>query len=596
MDPKDQIKERLDIYSLLSEYLDLKRAGRNYKALSPFSNEKTPSFVVSPEKNIWHDFSSGKGGDIFTFVMEVEGLSFPDALKLLAAKAGVELAEYNPKNKEIETLKKRLVKINSLARNYFLSCLGQNPTALEYLKFRGFGKEAVAQFGLGYAPDSPDGLVKILQKHAFSFVEMEQAGVARLKSGKAYDIFRGRLMIPFVDLQGNVIGFTGRLIRKDGFGPKYLNTPQTIIYNKSSFIFALNLAKEAIRKSDYSVLLEGNMDVIASFGADAPQAVAASGTALTSTQIKTLQRFSNNLILSFDGDAAGKKATLRVLEVAAPTGLNLSVAEVPAPFKDADELIKSKGPASWQLVIESAKDAFLWLIDGGFGEYDLASPSGKGQFAGLVLSLIGKLPNPVAQESYRKVLAARLDVSVESLEDLVSSTKQNSKKRPFRATKRAPDVDPNRELKLKFDNFTSILLKQEDANKLLIKLSRRLRKLLGEGFEQISSQLGEGRGQFWLKLLDSDFVEDLESSDSNSLEPAPKNDFADYKARLDLIYDQLLTNSEYSESELLVEQLKAFWEHLKDSEMSRLRELFHQDPNFMLAYQKLSSVEDPKLI
>jgi DNA primase len=305
---KEEVRAKLAIEDVIGEYVQLKRAGRNFKGLSPFSGEKTPSFYVSPDKNIWHDFSSNKGGDVFSFVMEVEGLDFREALELLARKAGVDLSVYdNAGSRERAALKKRLLEAHKWAAQYYQQSLVQNQRALEYVfKKRGLNKEVVQDFLLGYAPDSGDALVKFLEKKGFKKRELEQAGLTNRYGG---DLFRGRMMVPLMDAAGQVIGFTGRIITSDPKAPKYLNTPQTLLYDKSRHVFGLSQAKEAIRTNDYAVVVEGNLDVVSSHQAGIKGVVATAGTALTEYHLKALSRLTQNVRFSFDGDRAGLAAT-----------------------------------------------------------------------------------------------------------------------------------------------------------------------------------------------------------------------------------------------------------------------------------------------
>lgn len=262
-DAKEEIRARLNIEDVIGEYVQLQRAGRNFRGLSPFTGERTPSFYVSPDKNIWHDFSSNKGGDVFSFVMEVEGIDFRGALEQLALKAGIDMAQYDSKGaQEMAHLKRRLLEAHDLAANYYQQSLIRNQHALSYVfQKRKLSKEIVQTFRIGYAPDTGNALVTFLSKKGFSKQELDQAGLTNRYGG---DLFRGRMMVPLMDGSGKVIGFTARIINDDPNAPKYLNTPETPLYNKSRHVFGLSQAKEAIRKNDYTVIVEGNLDVVSS--------------------------------------------------------------------------------------------------------------------------------------------------------------------------------------------------------------------------------------------------------------------------------------------------------------------------------------------
>ncbi len=417
MDAVEDIKQRLNIEDVVGEYVQLKRAGRNWKGLSPFSNERTPSFMVSPEKQIWHDFSSGKGGNMFSFIMEMEGLDFKGALELLARKAGIDLEQYRSsssssraRNKE----KERLYEALELAARFYQTQLKGNREALEYLlKKRQFSKQTVLEWRLGYSPNTGDALVKFLLQKNFTQNEIKLAGLSAQRYRGTGDMFRGRIMVPLADPQGRVIGFTARLLADDPDAPKYINTPQTPLYDKSRHVFGLHLAKEAIRKTKYVVVAEGNLDVIMSHQAGVRQMVATAGTALTEPHLKALGRFTGDIRLSFDADNAGLNATERAIPIAAKTNVSLSIVTVPSG-KDPDELIR-QSPGAWQEVIERPQYALDWLMDRYAGQLDLASAQGKRQFSDITLAVIRTLTDQVEQDHYLGVVAGKIGVSREAL-------------------------------------------------------------------------------------------------------------------------------------------------------------------------------------
>ena len=363
MDAVQEIKSRLNIEDVLSEYVQLKRTGSNFKGLSPFSNEKTPSFIVSPEKQIWHDFSAGKGGDMFTFIMEVESVDFKGALELLARKAGVDLEQYQKSNTGASGAdKERLYKANELAARFYQTQLKASKKAFEYLvKKRQFSKETILDFQIGYSPNNGAALTEYLQKKGFSAAELKSAGLSIVRSGQAMDMFRGRVMIPLCDGFGRPIGFTARLLDDQDNAPKYINTPSTKLYDKSRHVYGLHLAKKAIKDSKFSVLVEGNLDVIASHQVGQKNVVATAGTALTEYQLKNLARLAPEARLAFDQDQAGLTATERAIPIASKTGLNLEIIVIPSG-KDPDELIK-KDPKLWEEAIGKSQPAFDWLLE-----------------------------------------------------------------------------------------------------------------------------------------------------------------------------------------------------------------------------------------
>lgn len=414
-DAKEEVRSRLNIEDVVGEYVQLKRAGRNFKGLSPFSGEKTPSFYVSPEKNIWHDFSSNKGGDVFSFIMEVEGMDFRQALEHLANRAGVDMSAYSSKGaQEVAKQKRRLLEAHRLATTYFQQSLLKNTAAIEYIfKKRGLSKDIVQTFQIGYAPNSGDALVQFLTKKGFSKKELAGAGLTNRFGG---DLFRGRMTVPLMDSSGQVIGFTGRILTDEPNAPKYLNTPQTLLYDKSRHVFGLSQAKEAIRKSDYAVIVEGNLDVVSSHQAGITQVVATAGTALTEAHLKALVRLTPNVRLAFDADAAGLAATERAIPIAQSVGVDLTIISLPEEVKDPDELIQ-KDPTLWQKAINDAEGVVDWLLTQYTKREDMSAPIGKRRFTTAALAVVRALKDPVEQEHYLNTIAAYTSTSLEAVKE-----------------------------------------------------------------------------------------------------------------------------------------------------------------------------------
>ncbi len=419
-DAKEEVRARLNIEDVIGEYVQLKRAGRNFKGLSPFSGEKTPSFYVSPDKHIWHDFSSNKGGDVFTFVMEVEGMDFRQALEHLARKAGVDLSIYDTKgSQEIAKRKKRLLEANDLAANYYQHCLINNQHAIDYVfKKRGLTKRIVQDFRIGYAPTSGDALTQFLSKKGFSPQELSQAGLVNRYGG---DMFRGRMMVPLMDGTGQVIGFTARIIVDDPQAPKYLNTPQTLLYDKSRHVFGLSQAKEAIRNNDYAVIVEGNLDVVSSHQVGITQVVATAGTAMTEHHLRALVRLSGHARLAFDGDKAGLAATERAIPIAQAVGIDLTIISLPDDAKDPDELIK-QDEQLWQKAINDAKPVVDWVLKQYSLREDLSSAAGKKSFTTQALNIVRALRDEVEKEHYLQKIAAYTNSSLDVLKSKLAST------------------------------------------------------------------------------------------------------------------------------------------------------------------------------
>ena len=413
MDAKEEIRSRLNIEDVIGEYVELKRAGRSYKGLSPFTGEKTPSFFVSPEKNIWHDFSSNKGGDVFAFVMEAEGMDFRQAMEFLARKAGVDLSEYQSAGaKKRSAYKKRLLAANELAARYFQQSLLRSQQAIEYVfKQRGLSRQTVQNFQIGYAPDSGTALLAALEKRGFTKREINDAGLLN-RYGK--DLFRGRMMIPLMDQGGQVIGFTGRIIGNVPNAPKYLNTPQTLLYDKGRHIFALSQAKEAIRKSGFVVMVEGNLDVVSSHQAGVAQTVATAGTSMTENHLKAVKRLTSDVRLCYDSDKAGVAATERAIELASHEGVELTIISLPDGAKDPDELIKSSVQA-WREAVTRNEPAVEWVLRQHAERCDLDTAVGRRTFTTAALRIVRGLADPVEREYYVKRIATMSHTSEEAI-------------------------------------------------------------------------------------------------------------------------------------------------------------------------------------
>lgn len=411
-DAKEEIKSRLAVEDVVGQYVELKRAGRNLKGHSPWGVDKTPSFMVSPEKGIWHDFSANKGGDIFTFVMEVEGISFKEALEKLASQAGVDLSKYHGGDSAVAKKKTRAREALSLATKYYQACLVRSKPVCEYVFYkRNLNRKTVEEFKIGYAPASGKALVEVLKKRGYTLDELDTAGLLnRFKS----DMFRNRMMVPFIDTMGNVIGFTARILDKGE--PKYLNTSETLLFNKSKFIFGLFQAKEAIRRSGYVVIVEGNMDVISSHQAGVKEAVATSGTAMTEQHLKALSNLTSDIRLAYDGDEAGVKATERAIMLAGDLGIDLTVISDYHGAKDPDELIQ-KDPKLWQEAVKHGIPAVDWLLNKYEEHLNLRRAPDKRKYSDVALKLLSYVKDEVERRTYEEKIAKKLDVEVEILRE-----------------------------------------------------------------------------------------------------------------------------------------------------------------------------------
>jgi DNA primase len=434
-DAKEEVRARLTIEEVIGQYVRLQRAGKDLKGLSPFTSEKTPSFMVSPDKHVWYDFSSNTGGDMFNFIMRVEGLDFRGALELLAQKAGVDLSHYGAGDKKIAERKKRLYELLKIATTYYQQTLLRNPRALEYIfTIRGLSKEIVQEFQIGYAPNTTQSVVDFLLKKGYSEREIKDAGMSNRRGG---DLFRSRIMIPLMDSEGRIIGFTGRLLgdlQDNGKAPKYLNTPQTLLYDKSRHVYGLSQAKEAIRKTERAVMVEGNLDVISSHQAGVKQVVAAAGTALTEHHLKTIKRFSSHILLALDGDRAGVAATERAIALSQSLDIQLEIVVLPGDAKDPDELIK-KDKKLWNTAVSHGVPAIEWLLSVYQKRYDVTTGEGKKRYTSASLRLLYTLQDEVEQEHYLQNIADVAGIRVETLLRKLSGVEIKDTSTPLRRSK-----------------------------------------------------------------------------------------------------------------------------------------------------------------
>lgn len=467
-DAKEEVRSRLNIEDVIGEYVQLKRAGRNFKGLSPFTGEKTASFMVSPDKHIWHDFSSNKGGDIFAFIMEVEGMDFRQSLEHLARKAGVDLSQYESKgSRDIARRKKRLLEANELAAQYFQHSLLKNQHALEYVfKKRKLSKQIVQDFKIGYAPASGSALVQFLQKKGFSKAELTDAGLTNRFGG---DLFRGRMTVPLMDATGQVIGFTARILGGDDpNAPKYLNTPQTLLYDKGRHVFGLSQAKEAIRTGDQAVVVEGNMDVVSSHQAGVAQVVATAGTAMTEWHLRALKRLTGKVCLAFDGDRAGLQATERAIPIASDVGVELTIVTLPEGAKDPDELIQ-QGVELWQQAIAQSVPAVDWIIAQYSQAQDMTTAQGKRAFTTAALAVVRQLGDPIEREHYEKIIATTASSTLEAVREKLARAPEVAAKK-FRTIAESATKPATRDTTAYQDDALALALLDVPSHEILARM------------------------------------------------------------------------------------------------------------------------------
>ncbi|TSD02235.1 MAG: DNA primase [Parcubacteria group bacterium Athens0714_25] len=450
----EEIKARINIVDFIGGYVRLQKAGSSWKACCPFHGEKTPSFVVNDEKQFWHCFGCGKGGDIFTFLMEMEGLEFREALKILAERAGVEISQYNA---QAEKTKNRGMEILELSAKFYQKQLWDGlgkEKILNYLFERGLQEKTVNAFQLGYAPNGWSNLADFLLERGFSMEEISRTGVVVEKQNngtvrKYYDRFRDRIVFPITDSMGRIVGFTARVAPGgDESQAKYVNTPETDFYHKGRILYGIDKAKNAIKKADQVILVEGNMDVIASFQAGIENVIAVSGTALTQQQIEIIKRYTKNLCLFFDADSAGRQAVFRSCEMAFANDLNVSII-IPKEGKDAADVVK-KSPEELKKLVKEAVGAMDYFLQNLFSRYDVNNIAEKKKIVDEAVSLISNFPKEIDKQHWGKILAQRLNIDEKIIYDEISrktrgksqylkkeEVEMNEKKLPFQAKKRS---------------------------------------------------------------------------------------------------------------------------------------------------------------
>ena len=432
----DELIARNPIEDVVGQYVNLRRSGANMFGLCPFHGEKTASFSVAPDKGMYYCFGCHKGGGVVNFMMEVEGLSYPDAVRNLAERVGLPVPDdeqYESQYKKQE----RLWAANKEAARYFHSQLNApvGKAALEYALGRGMPKATLINFGIGYAPDSWDSLVKHLRSKGYTEEELRESGLVTIsqKNGNLFDRFRDRLMFPIIDVRGNVIGFGGRIMKKDDNAAKYLNSPETLIFNKRKNLFALNLAKKS--KLGYLILVEGYMDAIAlhQYGFDC--AVASLGTALTSDGAALLSKYTDEVVLIYDGDAAGQNATQRAIPILEKAGLKVRVLQMQGA-KDPDEYLKKFGADKFKLLLEGSANRIEYQLNAIRKKFDISVDDEKVQYVQESAELISTLDSSIKREIYGKRVAEAAGISEQAMTLEVEKAGKRRRNREKRAQER----------------------------------------------------------------------------------------------------------------------------------------------------------------
>ena len=424
-----ELVERNDIVDVVGSYVRLtKRSGSNQFGLCPFHSEKTPSFSVSPDKQIYHCFGCGKGGGVINFIMEIESLTFPEAVEFLAKRVGMTMPEQED-NREAKK-RRRMLELNRDAAKFFYSCLcGPNGgPAIDYMAKREITPATAKRFGLGYAPDTWDSLIKAMKELGYSEYELFDAGLVRKgKSGGHYDAFRSRLMFPVIDVRGDVIGFSGRILGEGE--PKYMNSPETLVFNKSRNLFALNLAKKS--KSGHIILAEGNIDVVMMHQAGFDSAVASLGTSLTPEQARLISHYTKEVIIAYDSDGAGKKAAQRAIGLLDKLDVKVKVLSM-SGAKDPDEYIKTKGADAFRNLLDKSENHIDYRLQTVTDKYDLSVDEQKVAFLKEASDMVARLPGSVERQVYAIRIAGMAGVS----NDVVVQEVERRRKKLTRSAQR----------------------------------------------------------------------------------------------------------------------------------------------------------------
>ena len=426
-----EIKERIDIVDLIGEYIKLKKTGSGYQGLCPFHAEKNPSFYVSPQRQTFKCFGCGAYGDIFTFIMKIEGVEFKEALTILAQKAGVELKHFDPALNQDRQL---LFQLCEDATRFFekqLKASTEGKKALTYLLKRGIKESSIKKWRLGYAPDQWRALTDFLLKVGFQEDTIVKSGLAIPNEARhsIYDRFRGRIIFPIAGLSGRIIGFGGRVM--PGFenqGAKYINTPTTLLYDKSQVLYGLDKARVKIRELDQVILVEGYTDVIMSHQAGFTNTVSVSGTALTASQVDLLKRYSDKIVVAFDMDEAGRLATQRSVALLQEKGFLIRIVNIDNDLDPAEMIIKS--PKIWEKAVKESQSIFDFYFQRAFSKYDKETPEGRTEILQLLLPLLAKIPNKIEQSHWIQKLAQDLNVREESIISELSKGGEKPSSRP----------------------------------------------------------------------------------------------------------------------------------------------------------------------
>ncbi len=458
MDQVAEIRNKTDIVALLQEHIQLKKAGRNFKANCPFHGDKTPSLVISPERQIWHCFGCGKGGDVYTFLMEYEHIEFPEALRILADKAGIVL-QHQKVDTGLSSKKERIYAMNHLAAEFYHYLLTKHESgkqALAYLlDVRKMKPQTINTYLLGFAPRGNALTTYLMKKKQYTREEILDAGLGSPRGKDVYDFFQGRLIFPLYDHRDNVIGFSGRVLNNTDKTSKYINTRETLVYHKGLTFFGLNSAKKSIKQEDWGIVMEGEFDVISSFEEGITNAVAVKGTALTEDQVALLSRFAKKVSLCFDSDSAGQEALRRSVPLLEKKGLQISVIAMDGG-KDPDEILKTN-PVVFKKALKQDVPIYDYLLSQTVKKYGTDTPFAKQQIGDELLPLFSAIDNEIVKEHYLQALGKTLNTSIDSLQKTMVKL---AKKEVIKRDVIAPQKQETREQRL--ESYLLALLLQSN--------------------------------------------------------------------------------------------------------------------------------------
>ncbi len=498
----EQVKDRLSIEEVVSAYVKLQPSGQNLKARCPFHAERTPSFMVSPARQTYHCFGCSVGGDIFSFTEMIEGVDFKGALKILADKAGVEI-KYDSANKKDTDQKEILFSIMLAASDFFVKNLAKNTSAKKYLQQRGLPEEIIKEFRVGFAEDSWDSVLLHLTSLGYTPAQIEKAGliVKSQKNNKYYDRFRSRIMFPISDSAGRVVAFSGRIFgtsAEDEKNAKYINSPETPLYNKSRILYGYDIAKQAIRKNDFAVLVEGQMDLLASHKAGYSNTVAISGTALTHEHIVLISRMSKRLVLALDADEAGLASAAKSAKIALAEGFDVKVVSIPGGMDPAD-IIKDKGDKGWKKIVRSSKHIVEFLLD----LYRKSSNDDRAYKLKVekdVLPYINLISSAIDREHFIKIVSAYTGSSEEAIASMVDSGAVPSNS--VMSTNSAGAASVNLRASSFRERLIAISLWKKNTN-----LERKIVKLVGEDdYKEVADALTKQDDLFF--ILEKEYTDD----------------------------------------------------------------------------------------